>query len=1515
MKNLLLLLITAVFSLTSIAQTNVSGTIANNATWTASGSPYTVTGNITVNDGVTLTIETGTVVQFNSGTYIVVYGTLNATGATLTANGSTTPGFWQGIYVGYEYGSLNGTVVLNGTTVEYAQALYVRMGDLTMTNNCLLHHFSSRGLDIYTAGTVDIEQTTIQNCPYPVYFRGDGSWSVGAGVDLTGNTNDYVFINFRDVNSVFPLPDPGIPYYYDSELRVNSAGTLLIDAGVELLGNTNAYINVYGKIKSNGTAADSVKFSNAPGNDYWRGLRIYDSAVDTACIFNYTLFSNVSRIYYDDGDNTLYIEKSSPVFSNCVFRNNHYNLKISGRSLPVFNNCYFGQSTRVSHTLKNINIDATSEPSFNNCDIAFNEQEGRAIGLFASTVYTDSHLKQVSFNGYDNITYALNGVVTIADTASLTVDPGIVIKSTATSNYIYSYGKLEGIGTETDPIVFTHINDDNYGNPADTYNDGTTSSISHTSTGSIYLNDPGASHLKYWKILYAGRSTSSGYYAIKVGSNSIVENCTIMYSHRGLLFWGDAEVLNNTFENIDWYPVARYFNDGSPVLIGNTISNVGYNGILVHGFAAGDYSIGGLDFAGNTNVAYIIQDENRDIPEGANVTILPGTVFKFNGYWSSRLTVKGGLKAEGTATKKIIFTSIYDNSVAGNTNFSSGVDPVSNKFTKLTFANSSNDTFNSLKNVEVRYMHEAVLFDNCNAAVDSTIINFSDNYGISMYGNAAPSITNSQFNNIQYSPLYMDMFADPSFSGNSMANVGYAAITIRPGTISGTVPVRNFAGYDKITYILDGNLRVDAELTIPAGVTFKASADRYIDVYGKLTVNGTETEPVVFTSLTDDAYGNPNDTQANGATSVSVNGPRIVFRGTSDDNSVVNNTIFRYSYYHGLRAIDASPTVSHCTFQHNRYDGIVISGSSAPVITDCTFDNVPFPLTIAPPAFPSSMSGNTLSGSTAKAIQIYDNVTLTEDATLAKHDFAGITNIPYVFYHYTIGTSAVLTIEPGVICKFKQGGYLTVRKGLIANGGSSVDSTIVFTSDRDDFYGGDTYGDGDANVANDRWWRGIFFSGESIDDECLLDNCVVKNATYYYSSNVHSYNKGAVTLDNSSPTITNTRFEEDRWGILARNTSLPVINSCDFIGIDPSTGYGVWNETGTVTVVAENCWWDDDTGPYNATSNPSGEGVRVSNNVDFDPWITQPSQPVMGDVSLNGEVMPYDASLVLQSSVGNITLTSVQQEVADVSFNGSVTSFDASLILQYTIGLITGFEPAGGTAQLKSADVVPEVSVSVPNDRLEPETARFEIEVDLTTGESVKSMDIGIATDPQHLKFIELNTGDIPSDIMTVTGYDETTGLVKISVASAYDLELSGNSISLTFDIIDASIPESKVELVNLVANETPDTDDDFTVFVGSNQVATDVGNLSDSDGIKVYTSGGKCYAEIESEAAQSKLIISVYDITGRKTNEIIYSNVPAGHQRFTFMPEASGTGRSSGMYIITVRGDDFAVTRKVVVK
>src|SRR4029079_9275946 len=104
MKNFLtILILMTVFSVAVTAQTNVSGGIYNNTTWTLANSPYIVTDTIVVFPGVTLTIEPGVTVKFDDGKFIQIrQGSLIAAGTasdsiTITSN-SAAPA--KGIYNG-----------------------------------------------------------------------------------------------------------------------------------------------------------------------------------------------------------------------------------------------------------------------------------------------------------------------------------------------------------------------------------------------------------------------------------------------------------------------------------------------------------------------------------------------------------------------------------------------------------------------------------------------------------------------------------------------------------------------------------------------------------------------------------------------------------------------------------------------------------------------------------------------------------------------------------------------------------------------------------------------------------------------------------------------------------------------------------------------------------------------------------------------------------------------------------------------------------------------------------------------------------------------------------------------------------------------------------------------------------------------------------------------------------------------------------------------------------------------
>lgn len=74
----------------------------------------------------------------------------------------------------------------------------------------------------------------------------------------------------------------------------------------------------------------------------------------------------------------------------------------------------------------------------------------------------------------------------------------------------------------------------------------------------------------------------------------------------------------------------------------------------------------------------------------------------------------------------------------------------------------------------------------------------------------------------------------------------------------------------------------------------------------------------------------------------------------------------------------------------------------------------------------------------------------------------------------------------------------------------------------------------------------------------------------------------------------------------------------------------------------------------------------------FNPKSTIPNK--IGDINADGKINSADALLVLQSSMGVITLTDTQKLLADVNEDGKINSTDALLILQYATGKITSLK-------------------------------------------------------------------------------------------------------------------------------------------------------------------------------------------------------------------------------------------------
>ena len=80
MKKIILFLY-LIISLTNQAQTNVTGNIFSNTTWTQLNSPYIIKNDIIIYQGATLTVQSGVEIKIDNGFKIDLRGNLTLSGS------------------------------------------------------------------------------------------------------------------------------------------------------------------------------------------------------------------------------------------------------------------------------------------------------------------------------------------------------------------------------------------------------------------------------------------------------------------------------------------------------------------------------------------------------------------------------------------------------------------------------------------------------------------------------------------------------------------------------------------------------------------------------------------------------------------------------------------------------------------------------------------------------------------------------------------------------------------------------------------------------------------------------------------------------------------------------------------------------------------------------------------------------------------------------------------------------------------------------------------------------------------------------------------------------------------------------------------------------------------------------------------------------------------------------------------------------------------------------------------
>ncbi len=1248
--------------------------------------------------------------------------------------------------------------------------------------NCSFEN-NQRSLSVMAGGTIHLENSSIGGIDYPICMRADGNIDViNSSIDFSGLQNKAIFLKGTanitanaHLKALNFINAPNIAYYNDDWIGVPESRTMTIDPGVVVKGvNNYGRIEVHGKLLAEGTADKPIVFTSMHDDNYsdpadsnnngvattpvlnqWGGIIFHPTADNTSslryCNFRYSNRPHgvnfLSETVYPDA--TISIFDVSPTVENCSFYESNYGIKAYGTAAPLIQNCSF-ENIKITPLAFN----ASANPVLDNNSWGTNIKY-RALGLMGQKTGTSGRISKRDDAGYTNLSYLLLDHWQIIEGVNVEIDPGVVIKVND-GVHIHVRGGLKAVGTVDERITFTERRDDNFGTPADLEGDGNAATPAVRRWGGIvYYNscDNVFSQVKNTDFRFGGSDGLRTSYTYTSGVDPLtnaatlhntgrsgvltfsrsavnIENISIFSCGQGLAYYGPEAVgaaVDVTIEQSDYMPIVQTWS-ARPQFTNVTLSNNAYQGVFLQDSKI-EYNTTLGKTAGitgsNTSANAVYLTSDIEIAEGASVQLDSGLIVKnIGGYYG--YTVKGVLQLNGTADERITLTSVHDDSQGGDSNNNgNATSPGKGNWAGWSFGINFNGTVgdNSIKYTDLSYAANGIRFQNASALVEDSRIEQCSEKGVSIEGTSNAVIRRTAFNNMQV-PVRKNAFSTASLhEENTASNVSIMGIELMGETFntSGTLPLYTFAGHEDISYWLTATLNVGAgtTFTIPAGASFKLrNAGSYtitpcFNVLGTLNVSGTAEKKVVITDEREDSYGSPLDFNQDGTVTQAYSRHNRIFIDFKSGSAGTLQHLILKSNGTGVNVTAASPVMKYVVFD-NLDRGVSMTGiGSAPVIENSVFNNTTYPLETSLLCFPASLAGNTFSGTSYKGIKIAAE-TLNQNVTLAPRPFGDMENAPYIFENYTV--NAELSIEPGVKCKFLDGRGMTVNRWLKAIG--TAENPIVFTSIRDDYYGGDTNADGAATPANASYWNGITFADATIDADCILSNVIVKNA---YE---------AVTTNNASPQLTNVTFYTNRNAVQAVGASNPLITDCDFVG---QSQRAINNVNQSFIIQATNCWWGSNEGPVVAAS-PSGNRQAVSDGVNFVPFRTNGlNQPLLGDVSTNGVLQAYDASLVLQAAVGTLTLEAHQEFAADVSGDGLITAYDATLILEYVAGLRPNMP--GGLKSAQAEDSKPTLRIASGDIYRESD---LYLPINLEGTPPSVGVDIVLSYDPSLLQAVEV---------------------------------------------------------------------------------------------------------------------------------------------------------------------------------
>jgi hypothetical protein len=394
MKNLTNQILGTVILLTVISfalngQTNVSGGIYTNTTWSLVNSPYIVVDTVVVFPGVTLTIQPGVVVKFESNkrleirqAKLIAWGT-STDSITFTSNSSSPiPGIWSEIYL--NAGAGTDTLRFNYCNFKYANialnsnsnySLIIKNSDFSYNKTGL----ASEGIS---------SSALIDTCN----FKNNVDYGIGGLTDFIINKCNFSNNGVGFAKKAFSSAYANIT---NSDFYFNQTG--IGELGLCLVDNCTLKFNQYGIIVG-GFAGSLVSIKNCTiDSNYKVGLTINDGD---------TIFNNKIRynpIGLTDSMNVYY-------YDNVISKNTIENNGIGIKFFYSLNQLYCNKI-----------CNSTTYDLYYNVAFGSNLNAGNNYWCTSDSITTTAKI----YDGYDNINLGLVNIIPL-DTLQCYLGTGIL---------------------------------------------------------------------------------------------------------------------------------------------------------------------------------------------------------------------------------------------------------------------------------------------------------------------------------------------------------------------------------------------------------------------------------------------------------------------------------------------------------------------------------------------------------------------------------------------------------------------------------------------------------------------------------------------------------------------------------------------------------------------------------------------------------------------------------------------------------------------------------------------------------------------------------------------------------------------------------------------------------------------------------------------------------------------------------------------------------------------------------